>query len=250
MRLKMSKLRFLAILAATVLAIACNSAKNETSAAASVPASPSTPATTATEPPQGEPAQPPAPVITDADKARAMRPPAGSRLALVVFEDLECPACGRAELLLESAQANYKIPIVRHDFLIPAHQWSADAHVIARYFDAISPQLGEEFRRYMLTNQAAIYRQNLREWVDRFAAQHHQALPAFYDTSGELRAKVLRDCEVGRQLKVVHTPTVYLVNDSSGGITSQEVTDLSTLFQMIDQKLAELRKQSPGGRAK
>ena len=55
-------------------------------------------------------------------------------MALVVFEDLQCPACARAEPLLEQAERNYKLPLVRHDFIIPAHTWSKEAHIMARYF--------------------------------------------------------------------------------------------------------------------
>ena len=106
----------------------------------------------------------------------ALRPPAGSRMALVVFEDLQCPACARAEPLLEQAERNYKLPLVRHDFIIPSHTWSKEAHIMARYFDAHptpqSPQLGEEFRKYIFANQNSIYKTNLREWADKFAAAH------------------------------------------------------------------------------
>ena len=38
----------------------------------------------------------------------ALHPPPGSRMALVVFEDLECPACAQAEPLLEQAERNYR----------------------------------------------------------------------------------------------------------------------------------------------
>src|ERR1035438_8421288 len=46
----------------------------------------------------------------------ALRPPAGARVAIVEFEDLECPDCGRANPLLREAAAKYKIPLLRHDF--------------------------------------------------------------------------------------------------------------------------------------
>ncbi len=32
-------------------------------------------------------------------------------MAIVVFEDLECPQCARVEPLLEDAVKNYKIPL-------------------------------------------------------------------------------------------------------------------------------------------
>src|SRR5215212_7296411 len=80
----------------------------------------------------------------------ALRPPKGAKVAIVVFEDLQCPDCSRAEPLLEEASKTYKIPIVRHDFPLPMHNWSFEAHVMARYFDTKSTQIGEEFRQFLL----------------------------------------------------------------------------------------------------
>jgi hypothetical protein len=56
-----------------------------------------------------------------AEDTSALRPPSGSQMALVVWEDLECPACAKAEPLLQQASRNYGLPIVRHDFIIPGH---------------------------------------------------------------------------------------------------------------------------------
>src|SRR6185369_12041834 len=68
----------------------------------------------------------------------ALRPPAGAKVAIVVFEDLECPSCSSAEPVIKAAQQSEQVPLVRHDFPIPQHKWSADAHVFARYFDTVS----------------------------------------------------------------------------------------------------------------
>ena len=148
----------------------------------------------------------------------ALRPPPGHRMALVAFEDLECPMCAHAEPLLEQAERNYDLPLVRHDFLIPSHPWSKEAAIMARYFDAHpspqNPHLGDEFRAYIFANQTAIYKANLREWADKFAAAHHTALPAFYDPTGALRAKVEADTQLGKDLGLTHTPTIYVVTDS------------------------------------
>jgi len=171
----------------------------------------------------------------------ALHPPAGNRMALVVFEDLECPACAKAEPLLEQAERNYHLPLVRHDFIIPSHPWSMEAHIMARYFDAHptgqSPKLGEEFRQYIFANQSAIYKLNLREWADKFATAHHSALPAFYDPSGALRAKVEADTLLGRvtgEKGVTHTPTIYVVSDSRQE-PFVEVIDQAKLFDTIEQ---------------
>src|SRR5258708_13828334 len=79
----------------------------------------------------------------------ALRPPKGAQVALVVFEDLQCPDCRRAAPLVEEAARTYKIPVVRHDFPLPMHNWSYDAALIARYFDTRSNQLGNDFRDYI-----------------------------------------------------------------------------------------------------
>jgi protein-disulfide isomerase len=172
----------------------------------------------------------------------ALHPPAGSRMAIVLFEDLECPACAHGEPLFEQAARAYNLPLVRHDFVLPAHPWSKEAHIMARYFDTVSPQLGEEFRRYIFANQPQIYKTNLREWADKFAAQHHTALPAFYDPDGKLRAKVEADTQLGRvtgETGVLHTPTIYVVSDSPT-LPYVEVTDQGKLFDIIEQVKASL----------
>lgn len=164
----------------------------------------------------------------------ALHPPSGSRMALVVFEDLQCPACAKADPLLTQAERNYGVVLVRHDFVIPNHAWSKEAHIMARYFDTQSPQLGEAFRQSIFANQTAIYKTNLRQFADKFAADHHTALPAFYDPTGGLRAKVDADTELGRATGVHQTPTIWVVSNSQQ-TPFVEVTDQAKLFDTIEQ---------------
>ena len=104
-----------------------------------------------------------------------------------------------------------------------------------------SPHLGDEFRAYIFANQTAIYKANLREWADKFAAAHHTALPAFYDPTGALRAKVEADTQLGqgRASASLHTPTIYVVTDSPQE-PFVEVTDQTKLFETIEQVKASL----------
>src|SRR5437660_12691888 len=55
------------------------------------------------------------------DKAMALRPPTGAKVAIVVFEDLECPDCARAAPLLQDVSKSQRVPLVRHDFPLPKH---------------------------------------------------------------------------------------------------------------------------------
>src|SRR5438445_9859649 len=91
-----------------------------------------------------------------------LRPPKGSPVAIVVFEDLQCPMCRRTAPLVEQASKTYKIPVIRHDFPLPMHTWSYQAAVMARFFDTHSKAVGNEFRDYIFENQLDITPQTLR----------------------------------------------------------------------------------------
>ncbi len=116
----------------------------------------------------------------------ALRPPKGAQVALVVFEDLQCPDCRRAAPLVEEAARTYKIPVVRHDFPLPMHNWSYDAALIARYFDTHSKQLGNDFRDYIFEHQPEITPPTLRAFAEKFAADHKVDLPFAVDPQGKL----------------------------------------------------------------
>jgi protein-disulfide isomerase len=168
-----------------------------------------------------------------------LRPPKGARVAIVVFEDLECPDCRRAAPLLDEAAKTYKIPLVTHDFPLPFHKWSFEAAVIARYFDAQSKQLGHEYRDYMFEHQPEITAENMRAFSDRFAAEHKTGLPFVVDPQGKLAAEVTADRDLGKSIHLEHTPTIYVVSSRSQGKPFVEVVDRSQLFQLIDAMKAE-----------
>src|SRR5271165_4693459 len=100
------------------------------------------------------------PVFAD-EVPEALRPPKGAQMALVVFEDLQCPQCGRVAPLLDQASRTYKIPLIQHDFPLPMHNWSLDAAILARYFDTHSKELGNEFRLDVFQHQFEIVPQTL-----------------------------------------------------------------------------------------
>ncbi len=163
-----------------------------------------------------------------------LRPPKGSPLALVVFEDLQCPQCARAAPLLAQASQTYKIPVVQHDFPLPMHNWSMNAAIIARYFDTHSKTVGNAFRDYVFEHQREILPDNLRGFADKFAAEHKVDLPFVVDPAGKLNALVIADRELGKSINLDHTPTIYVVSDKKTATPYVEVKDLSQLYAMID----------------
>jgi protein-disulfide isomerase len=185
--------------------------------------------------------------IAQAEDTSVLRPPKGSKVAIVVFEDLECPQCARVEPLLEDAERTYKIPLVRYDYSLPQHPWSFEAHVTARYFD--TKGLGEEYRSWVFKNQNFITKMNVSGMSERFAAEHHVALAAPVDPSGSLAAKVNADKAIGEKVGIDHTPTIYIVGDSRQ-TPYIEVKDASQLFNTIDQMKALVKAETPTPRTK
>lgn len=168
-----------------------------------------------------------------------LRPPKGSKVAIIVFEDLECPDCARAAPLLHEAAKQYNIPLVQYDFPLPMHPWSFDAAVNARFFDSKSAKLGDEYRSYIFQYQMQVNKQNLRGMTERFADEHKVALPFVMDPNGELAAKVKADYQLGQRIPLDHTPTIYIVSDTVRGQPFIEVVDRTKLYELIEQVIKE-----------
>jgi protein-disulfide isomerase len=164
----------------------------------------------------------------------ALKPPKGAAVALVVFEDLECPDCARAAPLLEEAAKTYNIPVVRHDFPLQMHPWAMDAAILARYFDTHSKKIGNQFRDTVFQHQLEINKDNLRAFADKFAQAQKIDLPFVVDPQGKLAALVEADRNLGNSIGLNHTPTIYVVSNKHVGKPFVEVVDRSQLFQLID----------------
>jgi protein-disulfide isomerase len=166
--------------------------------------------------------------------ATVLKPPKGAQVAIVIFEDLECPDCARAAPLLEEASKTYNIPVVRHDFPLAFHKWSFDAAVLARYFDSHSKKIGNEFRDQCFAHQLEITKDNLHAFAEKFAAEHKINLPFVVDPQGKLASQVTADRDLGNTLHLEHTPTIYVVSNKTHGKPFVEVVDRSQLYALID----------------
>jgi protein-disulfide isomerase len=160
-------------------------------------------------------------------------PPAGAKVAIVEWEDLECPACAHAFPFVHMAVDHYKIPLERHDFQIPGHLWSHEASLFARYLqDKVSLDLATDYRRQVFANQYKIAsKDDLNRFTQEFFTSHGKQLPFVLDPNGQLQKEVDADHELGMKLGLMHTPTIVVVTPK-GWI---EVVDVSDLYQAIDQ---------------
>jgi len=175
-----------------------------------------------------------APAASRAADGSSLKPPPGARVAIVVFEDMECPDCARAYPVIWEAAKKHNIPVVLHDFPLQMHPWSFEAAVFARYFDSKSQKLGDDFRGFIFQNQQQIDKQNLRQWADKFASTNNSPIPFVLDPDGQFKTKILADRQMGTQIGLQHTPTLYVVSNKRSGTPFVEVVDRSQLFQLID----------------
>ncbi len=183
-----------------------------------------------------------APPTTQVHDPSALKPPSGARVAIIEFEDLECPDCAQANPLLKEAAAKYNIPWIRHDFPLPQHSWSFQAAVNARFLDTKSKTLGNDYRDEVFANQISIETlDQLQQFTQKFASEHGVALPFALDPMGRLAQEVKADYSLGQRIGIEHTPTIWIVTDAAHAPPFVEVVDRGRLFQLIDEALAESR---------
>ncbi len=162
-----------------------------------------------------------------------LKPPPGVKLAIVEWEDLECPACAHAFPFVHTAVSQYHIPLVEYDFLIPGHIWSHQAALYARYLkDKVSPELATDYRRQVFAAQYRIASQDdLLNFTKQFFAQHGKQLPFVVDPSGQFEREIETEVNLGKKLGLVATPTIVVVTPNRW----IEVKDVSQLDTAIDQ---------------
>jgi protein-disulfide isomerase len=177
-----------------------------------------------------------------------LKPPAGARVAVFTFEDLECPACARAFPMVQGAIEHYKIPLIRHDFPLKMHLWSFDAAVNARYLqDKVSPKTAEEYRGAVFASQTAIAsKEDLQNFTQRWFQSHKITMPFVVDPQGTLTKEVQADYALGERIGLTQTPTIWVVTPKNW----IQVTDPTQLFQTIDTALAQTPSSSTAANSK
>ena len=177
----------------------------------------------------------------------AFKSPSGAKVAIIEFEDLECPLCATVSPMVRDAMSHYGIPRVHHDFIIPGHAWSRNGAIYARYLeDKVSLQVAEDFRRDVFASQRLIASaEDLQQFTRRWFQAHGQAMPFVIDPTGKCAAEVEADCALARRVGVAHTPTLVVATAHRW----IEVTEPNQLFAAIDRAEAEVNGRArPGGR--
>ncbi len=176
-----------------------------------------------------------------------LKPPAGAKLAIVEFEDLECPMCAHVYPIVHAAAAHYNIPIVRRDFPLQMHVWSFDAAVWARYLqDKVSPKTGDEYRGAVFAAQTGIAsKDDMLNFTRKFFQSHGLQLPFVPDPTGQFKKEVEADRTLGDKLGVQYTPSIIVCTQKEW----VHVTDISLLYQTIDELKAKVGAEAPAKKA-
>ncbi len=177
--------------------------------------------------------------------ASFIKPPSGARVAIVEFEDLECPACAHAFPIVHVAANHYHLPLEERDFQIPGHIWSHEAAIFSHYLRAkVSPQLAEEYRREVFASQARIAsKDDLRSFNQSFMSRAGKQMPFVVDPTGEFDREVNASTAEGLRFGLQHTPTIFVVTPTHW----IEVADVNDMYAAIDQAEAEAGRTASAG---
>jgi protein-disulfide isomerase len=191
-----------------------------------------------------------APVSNQFRDTSILKPPAGARVAVIEFEDLECPACAAAAPTVHRAVEQYHVPLVRYDFPLQMHVWSFDAAVYARWLqDKVSPKVADEYRASVFAAQQSIAsKDDLLRFTQKFTSDRKIALPFMVDPGGTLAAKVRADYALGEKLNVVQTPTIVVVTRDKYQIISGNkngTADPNGIFAAIEAALSQTKAPAP-----
>lgn len=176
-----------------------------------------------------------------------VKPPAGAKVAIYEFQDLECPACAHAFPIVHAAAAHYNIPLIQRDFPLGGlHIWSGDAAIWARYLqDKVSPKMADDYRGAVFASQNAIAsKDDLLNFTRRFFQQHGVQMPFVPDPAGVLAKEVQADHSLGEKMGLQHTPTIFVCTQKEW----VQVTDVSQLYQTIDQMMAQAGSGGPAAK--
>jgi protein-disulfide isomerase len=178
-----------------------------------------------------------------------LRPPAGAKVAILVWEDLGCPACAHWFPYENAAAAKYHVALVRRDFPLAQHIWTQQAAIDARYLqDHVSPQVADEYRGDVFKSQMDIAsKDDLQQFTTHWFNAHKIPVPFELDPGDKLAAEVQADVNLANRLNVQYTPTVVVVTRNNYQVLSgvaQGALNAEDLDRVV-QAAVDSVKQAP-----
>ncbi len=174
-----------------------------------------------------------------------LKPPPAAKVAIVEFDDLECPSCSKALPLVEGAARHFDVPVIHRDFTLwEHHPWALAAATTARYlFDAVSAKASGDFRRDVFAHQDAIASpDDLQNFTRQWFAAKKLKLPIPLDPKGTYGAEVKADRELAIHMGLRGTPTIFVVTRQ--GWT--QVLDATLLDATVSQVVSQSQGNASG----
>ena len=175
-----------------------------------------------------------------------LRPPAGSKVALIVFEDLGCPSCAKAHPFEMDAVRQTHVTLLRYDFPIEAHVWTFMGAMCARYVEeTYGAQAADEFRSAVFQAQREIYsNDDIRDFLATWLEKRGKKMPPALDPTGKLAKEVTADRDLGIRLNVEWTPTVVVVTSDNYQVvcgTKDGANDPAQILAVVKGAMAQVK---------
>jgi protein-disulfide isomerase len=175
-----------------------------------------------------------------------LRPPPGSKVALIVFEDLGCPSCAHAHPFEMDVVKETHVAFVRYDFPIAAHVWTFVGAVCARYVEeTYGTQAADDFRGAVFLSQRQIYSDDdIRDFLSTWLSKRGKKMPPAIDPTGKLAKEVTADRNLGTRLNVEWTPTVVVVTRNNYQVvcgTKDGPNDPAQILAVVKGAMAQAR---------
>ncbi len=137
---------------------------------------------------------------------------ASSPITIVEFSDFQCPHCKAAAPVLDKLVAETGARFVYQEFPLPIHDWAMTAARYAECVNQLNPALFFKYGQAIFDYQTEINAQNAEERLKTLASQAgvdgNQVQQC--STQPGIDYRIKHSIEVGKQLGVVGTPTIFV----------------------------------------
>jgi protein-disulfide isomerase len=170
------------------------------------------------------------------------RGPAGAKVVVVEYGDLQCPSCRRLNEVIRALLPDYpQVRFVFREFpLTQIHAWAMTAAIAGRCIYHKDPAAFWTYADYIFDHQDQISASNVWDTVvaQGVAAGYDQAAFKSCMADPAMKAEVEKSLEEGIKVKIANTPTVFVNGRRLVG------GEREGLVQYIDYELARLASRS------
>ncbi len=152
-------------------------------------------------------------VLTSPQKGEKSKGPANAPVQIIEYSDFQCPACMKAQPIINAILEEYpgKIKFVFQHYPLPMHQWAGLAHQAAECANVQGKfwQFHDKvYQKQPIWSAAA----NVPELIISYAKDAGVDIDAFGAclSNGDITRKILDERKAGTALRLSSTPTFFI----------------------------------------